>query len=596
LTFGTPIEAVRIACANCRVRRAARWNSATRASFAGSALTAALTAASRADLATSTASRALRASSSSKLRACRASVTASSARRSSSSASATIDRLGKTIIFAKNHNHAQFIVERFDANYPHLKGSFARVIDFQTEYVQSLLDNFCQADKPPHIAVSVDMLDTGIDVPEVLNLVFFKIVRSKTKFWQMLGRGTRLCPDLFGPGQHKEFFYVFDFCQNFEFFNQNPQMADGSVAESLAKRLFVQRVELVGEIDKREGEDGQLKPLRSDTAGRLHQEVAAMSLDNFIVRPKRLFVEHYAEKAAWESLSDHDRADLINEVAGLPSGLADDDLAAKEFDLLILRAQLALLRSDHAFAGLREKIVTIASLLEELQNVPMVAAELALILELQTDEYWQDITAPILETVRRRLRSLVKLIEITKRPIVYSDFEDEIGAGTTIEVTGVPVGTDMDRFRAKARQFLKTNQSHIAILKLYRNEPLTKTDLAELERMFAEAGVGTPEEIERIRSEGGFGLFVRSLVGLDRAAAKQAFDAFIQGRKLTAHQQEFVNMVIDHLTARGIMDPRLLYESPFTDFDPLGVAGVFGEGEVVELVQILREVQDRTAA
>jgi type I restriction enzyme R subunit len=283
-------------------------------------------------------------------------------------------------------------------------------------------------------------------------------------------------------------------------------------------------------------------------------------------------------------------------VAGLPSGLADDDLAAKEFDLLILRAQLALLRSDHAFQGLREKIVTIASLLEELQNVPMVAAELALILELQTDEYWPDITAPMLETVRRRLRSLVKLIEITKRPIVYSDFEDEIGAATAIEVTGVPVGTDMDRFRAKARQFLKANQSHIAILKLHRNEPLTKTDLAELERMFAEAGVGTPEEIARIRSEGGLGLFVRSLVGLDRAAAKQAFDAFIQGRKLTAHQQEFLNMVIDHLTARGAMDPRLLYESPFTDFDPLGVAGVFGEGEVVELVQILRQVQDRTAA
>jgi type I restriction enzyme R subunit len=254
------------------------------------------------------------------------------------------------------------------------------------------------------------------------------------------------------------------------------------------------------------------------------------------------------------------------------------------------------LRSDHAFEALREKVVSTARLLEELQNVPMVAAELTLILELQTDEYWQDITAPMLETVRRRLRSLIKLIEVKRRPIVYSDFEDEIGAGTAIEVTGVPVGTDMDRFRAKARQFLKANQSHLAILKLYRNEPLTKTDLAELERMFAEAGVGTLEEIERIRGEGGLGLFVRSLVGLDRTAAKHAFDAFFQGRKLTAHQHEFVDMVIDHLTARGVMDPRLLYESPFTDLDPLGVAGVFGEGDVVELIRILRNVQDRAAA
>src|SRR6266481_3559243 len=255
--------------------------------------------------------------------------------------------------FAKNNEHSEFIAEPFNKNYPYYHGEFARVITFKTYYAQTPIDDFSIKEKAPHIAISVDMLDTGIDVPEVVNLVFFKIVRSKTKFWQMLGRGTRLCPDLFGPGRHKEFFHVFDFCQNFEFFNQNPQIADGAVADSLAKRLFVRRVELVGEIDKREGENEQLETVRGDTAARLHEEVAAMSLDNFIVRPKRLFVEHYAEKAAWESLSDADRSDLINEVAGLPSGLADDDFDAKQFDLLLLRAQLALLRSDHAFEGLR---------------------------------------------------------------------------------------------------------------------------------------------------------------------------------------------------------------------------------------------------
>jgi type I restriction enzyme R subunit len=198
--------------------------------------------------------------------------------------------------------------------------------------------------------------------------------------------------------------------------------------------------------------------------------------------------------------------------------------------------------------------------------------------------------------VRRHLRSLIKLIERKKRPIVYSDFEDDIGQGTTLEVSGVPVGTDMDRFRAKARQFLRANQSHIAILKLHRNEALTPTDLSELERIFIEAGLGAAEEMERIRAEGGLGLFVRSLIGLDRAAAKQAFDGFIQGRNLTAHQLEFLNMIIDHLTERGAMDPRLLYESPFTDLDPSGVAGVFVDGEVIELIQILRDVQGRAAA
>src|SRR6266851_8021028 len=121
-------------------------------------------------------------------------------------------------------------------------------------------------------------------------------------------------------------------------------------------------------------------------------------------------------------------------------------------------------------------------------------------------------------------------------------------------------------------------------------------DIRELERIFVEAGIGTPEEMERIRGEGGLGVFVRSLVGLDRAAAKRALDGFSEGRKLTAHQHEFVNMIIDHLTARGVMDARLLYESPFTDLDPLGVAGVFGEAEVVELIRILRDVEGRAAA
>jgi type I restriction enzyme, R subunit len=186
------------------------------------------------------------------------------------------------------------------------------------------------------------MLDTGIDVPEVVNLVFFKIIRSKTKFWQMLGRGTRLCPDLFGPGQNKEFFSVFDFCQNFEFFNQNPQLADGAIADSLGKRLFVQRVALIGELEKRKADDGALVTLRDETAGRLREEVTAMTLDNFIVHPKRLYVEHYAEPAVWENLTLDDQADLVHHVAGLRSGLVDEDMDAKQFDLLVLRNMPAM--------------------------------------------------------------------------------------------------------------------------------------------------------------------------------------------------------------------------------------------------------------
>ena len=514
------------------------------------------------------------------------------------------DRLGKTIVFAKNHAHAVFIAERFDANYPHLKGQFARVIDFKTEYAQSLIDDFSEPDKAPHIAISVDMLDTGIDVPEVLNLVFFKIVRSKTKFWQMIGRGTRLCRDIFGPGQHKEHFRVFDFCQNFEFFNQNPKINDGALGPSLSEKLFVTRVELIGAIEDGAAGFGDategLLDLRTGLSGRLRDEVAGMSLDNFIVRPKRRFVEKYQEEEAWKRLGAEERAELAEHLAGLPSAFVDergeDDLAAKQFDYLLLLTQLAVLRVDPSFTNLQTRIIGIAAQLEELGNIPMVKQHLSFIAEVQTDEYWQDITLPMLEQLRRRLRALVKLIEPTARKTVYSDFEDEIGDSAEVYLAGVGNSTDKTRFLLKVRHFLTQHTDHIAIQKLRRNVQLTTQDLAELQRIFLDEGIATDADLERIEGEGGLGLFIRSLVGLDREAAKQALGNFMEGRKLTANQIEFIDLIIDHLTERGAMDPRRLYESPFTDFAEQGVTGVFSLDDAKVLVQLLKEVQSRAAA
>ncbi|MGJ0393301.1 MAG: DEAD/DEAH box helicase family protein [Methylocystis sp.] len=505
------------------------------------------------------------------------------------------DRLGKTIIFAKNSAHAHFIAERFDQNYPHLKGHFARVIDYSIPYAQTLIDDFSNPERAPHIAISVDMLDTGIDVPEVVNLVFFKIVRSKTKFWQMIGRGTRLRPHLFGPGRHKEHFLVFDFCQNFEFFNQNPNVVDGALGESLGAKLFKARVELLAELGKTEGDEA-LGELSSALRGRLFDEVAGMSLDNFIVRPQRRYVEKFQNPDVWGRLGLDEQAELTGRVAGLPSAYEDDDLAAKQFDHLVLTMQLALLNADRAFASRRSRIMSVAGQLEELRNVPMVAAEMELILEVQTDEFWQDVTLPMLENVRRRLRKLVKLIEPKERRIVYTDFVDEMGAGEDVALPQVGPGTDRARFLMKVRHFLTQHQDNIAIAKLKRNEQLTPQDLSALESMFVAEGVGGPDDLEQIRNEGGLGLFVRSLIGLDREAAKKALDGFVGGRTLTANQIEFVSLVVDYLTDRGVMDPRRLYESPFTDLDDQGVSGLFAPAEVKSLVATLAEIRARAAA
>ncbi len=239
----------------------------------------------------------------------------------------------------------------------------ARTITFKTEYAQTLIDDFSQKNKAPHIAISVDMLDTGIDVPEVVNLVFFKLVRSKTKFWQMVGRGTRLCPDLFAPGKDKKFFCIFDYCQNLEFFSQKPEGVEGALGESLAKRLFKARLELIGELDRKP--DGSAAPgngagLRQEIATLLQSEVAAMNVGNFIVRPKRRLVEQYSKPEAWRELKGEGSAELAHEVAGLPTELEAEDEEAKRFDLLVLNLQLAVLRVEPAFKRLSEQVKAIA--------------------------------------------------------------------------------------------------------------------------------------------------------------------------------------------------------------------------------------------
>ena len=276
-------------------------------------------------------------------------------------------------------------------------------------------------------------------------------------------------------------------------------------------------------------------------------------------------------------------------MAGLPAELDPEGEEAKRFDLLILNLQLALLRSEPGFERLRDQVKAIAGLLEEKAAIPMVRDQMALIQDVQTDEWWQDVTVPMLEVVRRRLRDLVKLIEKQKRKPIYTDFEDEMGADAGVALPGFGEGPDFAKFRAKAQAFLRAHQDHIAIHKLRMNKALTAGDLAELERMLAESGVGAPEDIERAKSESqGLGLFVRSLVGMDREAAKEAMAGFLGGKALAANQIEFVNLIVDHLTEHGVMEARRLYESPFTDLTPHGPEGLFSQTSVDELIAVLR--------
>ncbi|MDN5930323.1 MAG: DEAD/DEAH box helicase family protein, partial [Pseudonocardia sp.] len=501
------------------------------------------------------------------------------------------DRLGKTIIFAKNQAHALFVQKRFDIQYPHLAGHFARTITHGTPRAQSLIDTFTDPGKPPHVAISVDMLDTGIDVPGVVNLVFFKTVQSKSKFWQMIGRGTRTCPDLFGPGQDKKDFLVFDFCGNLEFFSQDLPGSEGSLQKSLSQRLFEARLGLVQALDTAGGDPD----LRATSAHALREFVSGMSLDNVIVRPHRAWVQRYAEPSAWSSLSAQDAEDVRAHLAGLPSAAVDSDEDAKRFDLLVLRRQLAQLDGDTLTAErTRERIQDIAAALLGKTSIPSVAQRRELLDDVAGETWWVDVTLPMLELVRLRLRGLVRLVEVTKRSPVYTDFEDELGDAIEIDLPGVTPGTNMERFRAKAAQYLEQHEDHVALQRLRRNKQLTADDLDALEQMLLASGAGQQGDIIwAAEKSGGLGLFIRSLVGLDHQAATEAFSRFLDGSTCTVDQIRFVNLIIDELTANGVMEPRRLFESPYTDRAPTGPEFFFPESDVTVIVDILHEVKDR---
>jgi type I restriction enzyme R subunit len=520
------------------------------------------------------------------------------------------DKLGKTIIFAVNQKHAEFIARRFNHHYPHYKGEFARVITHAVNYAQSLIDDFgSKLNKLPQIAISVDMLDTGIDVPQVLNLVFFKAVRSKVKFLQMIGRGTRLCPGLFAPGVDKTEFYIFDFCANFEYFNENPRGALGGLAEPLGKRLFKARLDLLSLLpdgtlpdphpasDQPGGYD-TLASLRVSLTDELHGEVAAMNQDNFIVRTEREHVSRFASREAWEKLDDSALGDLRAHVAGLPSEREPEHITAKLFDLICLQLQLALVRSTADFIAYRDKVIELASGLEAKEAIPAVRAEFALIQDVQTEEYWKDITLPVIEHLRRHLRGLIQFIERKSSKPVYSVLTDQIGEASEITLKDFSTGINLAQYRKKVEAYIRANENHVAIAKLKHNKPLTPTDLSELERFVYES-----EPVEsRARFEECYGkgqslpAFIRSLVGLDRAAAKEAFGGFLDSNRYSSRQIRFVEMIIDRLTAAGVMDPGSLYEPPFTSIHHEGLDGAFEDGDADAIVSLLGEINRRAAA
>ncbi|PCJ21113.1 MAG: hypothetical protein COB02_00570 [Candidatus Cloacimonadota bacterium] len=494
------------------------------------------------------------------------------------------DRIGKTIIFAKNQKHAEFIQERFDKNYPHYKGEFARIITHKENYAQSIIEDFSEVNKNPHIAISVDMLDTGIDVPEILNLVFFKTIRSKTKFHQMIGRGTRLCPNLLGPNIDKKEFLIFDYCENFEFFSEKPEGYESRVTASISSILFKKRVALCCDIQILKTKNKENEFLKSSILDSLHQLVCGVNKNNFVVRPHLRQVERFLIRKTFDDLQAEDMIDINEHIALLPFDSVDEDISAKRFDLLILRAQHSNLLKDKSFDGLKYQIQLIASNLEAKSNIPIVEKHLNLIQEVQKSEYFEDITLSMLEQIRLELRNLLKFIDKEIQPVIYTNFQDEIGESQEILNEVSSVSFSFKQYKIKVEKQIKVNENHKSIQKLKNNQMLNSMDIIELESLLYSRDIaGSKEQFEKVYgSEIDLGQFIRSLIGLNKSAAKKVFSKLIEESTLNSTQMSFIDEIINLLTQKGTMDKSQLWKQPFDTWGTEGIMSVFRDDKMVK--------------
>ena len=472
----------------------------------------------------------------------------------------TIDygnKLGKTIIFAKNHTHAEKILSVFNQEYPHLPG-FAKVIDNYMTYAQSAIDEFSDPKKLPQIAISVDMLDTGIDVPEVLNLVFFKKVMSKAKFWQMIGRGTRLCPGLL-DGKDKDKFYIFDFCGNFEFFRMNKGRPTANMI-ALQGAIFHLKAQIAFKLQDLAYQTTDLIAFRKTLVEDMVRKVQELNKDNFAVRQHLKYVERYAEPDSYNALTYEDTLLMGQELAPLITP-EEDDAKALRFDALMYGIELAYL-AGKKYAKARSDLFKKVSAVASVANIPEIMVQAELIDKILHTDYVETAGINEFEHIRENLRDLIKYIPVSKAHY-DTNFDDEILSVDWKE--SELENDDLKNYKAKAEFYVRQHMDDAVIAKLKSNVPLTAEDVQALEKaLWSE--VGTKQDYEAEYGQKPLGEFVREIVGLDMNAAKEAFAQYLNDASLDSRQIYFVNQIVEYIVHNGMMkDLSVLQEAPFTD-------------------------------
>lgn len=492
------------------------------------------------------------------------------------------DELGKTIIFARNHKHAQKIVDTFNELYPEYRGEFAKLVDNQVKYNETIIDEFSTKEKWPQIAVSVDMLDTGVDVPEILNLVFFKPVKSKIKFWQMIGRGTRLCKDLFGVGLDKKEFYIFDYCKNFEFFSVNPKGIETNNVISLTERIYGYKLDLIVELQNMKYQsDEKYCEYRKTLIKEFIEEIKNLNKDSFMVKNKIHYIELYSKEKTWVYISTIDLMDIKENLIPLFTSI-DDNEDAKRFDNLMYQLQVKRIRQDKT-NRCENMIVDTVGELEKLGTVPQIREKQDLILKVAETDYIKEADFWAIEEVRTELRNLIQFIDPYNRPPVYIDIEDtlnDIDEGYVY----VSTGNNFTNYRRKVEKFLTGNLENVIVWKIRHNIRLTEQDKENLEKILFE-DLGNNKEYAETFGDTNIIKAVRNIVGLDKSVVSDIFYKYINDNRLNMKQIQFVKLLIDYVIKNGTIDMQKLTEQPFKNVGE--VYDLFGNN--IDLFKEIRE-------
>lgn len=499
------------------------------------------------------------------------------------------DQIGKTIIFAQNKNHAQFILERFNSLYPQYNGNFAKRVVCDDPFAQSIIDEFKQPDKEPYIAISVDMLDTGIDVPECVNLVFFKKVRSKTKFWQMIGRGTRLCKgvEFLDSVDNKSYidkrrFYIFDYCGNFEFFRENQNITEGGMVKSLSENIFGKKISIIKKLQ----ENKEYEDFRSELIDSVYVQISNLNTEQFHINLERRAVENFKNKEKLNFISDEDKNTLLKKIAPLVF-MNDKDEKAKRFDNIIYSIILMILENNSVSKGNKKIVCYYMDKLEEASRIIAVKNKLSLIKEVKSEEFWREKDILKFEYVRTEIRDLIKLIEEENRKIKYTDFEDVITERKEGEKIDSPY--DFEDYKLKVNRYIEENKNNEVIYKLRNNIPLSQEDFKELEMIFT-VQLGSKDDYEREFGKTAFGILVRKIAKLEHEAVMKAFSKFINEQSLNSQQIAFVNKVIEYISENGYIENESLTKAPFDR--PVKFINLFNIEKCGKFMEILTEINN----